>query len=95
MAITTSLKLSDELRERAALVARAQNLTPHAFMVQAIELAATAAEQRQAFVASALDSRREFQESGAAFAAEDVHAYLRAKVNGQSVAKPEAKSWRK
>ena len=95
MATTTSLKLPEELRERAASAARAQNLTPHAFMVQAIELAAVAAEQRAGFIAAALDSRREVLASGNAYAADDVHTYLRQRVSGQSVARPEAKTWRK
>ena len=43
---TTSLKLPDDLKERAAAAAKIQGITPHAFMVEAIRMAATAAENR-------------------------------------------------
>ena len=54
---TTSLKLPDALRQRAAEAAQRQGISPHAFMVQAIEQAATLAEQRAGFVAEALGAR--------------------------------------
>lgn len=95
MATTTSLKLPDELRARAASAARAQNMTPHAFMVQAIELAATAAEQRAGFIADALAARREALSSGKAHAADDVHDYLRERASGKAVSRPKAKPWQK
>ena len=44
--VTTSLKLSDELKQRAIAAAEKKGVSPHAFMVQAIERAATAAESR-------------------------------------------------
>jgi len=37
---TTSLKLSDELKQRAVAAAEQKGVSPHAFMVQAIEQAA-------------------------------------------------------
>ena len=50
---TTSLKLPDELKQRAIAAAEKRGLSPHAFMIQAIDLAATAAEQRASFVSDA------------------------------------------
>ncbi len=90
---TTSLKLSEELKQRATAMARQQGMSPHAFMVGAIEHAATAAEQRAGFVADALNAKRQMQESGKGFDADEVHAYVMSRVNGQKVAKPKAKTW--
>jgi predicted transcriptional regulator len=90
---TTSLKLSDELKLRATAMAQRQGISPHAFMVGAIEHAAAAAEQRASFVADAVNARKQMQESGKGFDADEVHTYLMARANGQKVIKPKAKSW--
>lgn len=90
---TTSLKLSDELKLRATAMAQQQGISPHAFMVGAIEHAAAAAEQRAIFVADAVTARKQMQESGKGFDADEVHAYLMARASSQKVTKPKAKSW--
>ena len=91
---TTSLKLPDELKQRAIKVAKELGFSPHAFMVDAIEDAATRAEKRARFVAEALAERDAMIESGKGFAADEVHAYLKARVAGKKVPRPKAKSWR-
>lgn len=91
---TTSLKIPEDVKQLAVAAAREQGVTPHAFMVEAIRAAATNAERRARFVADAIASRDEAIESGKGYAAEDVHAYLRARAEGKSVSKPKAKSWR-
>lgn len=91
---TTSLKLPQDVKQLAISAANHQGISPHAFMVGAIRAAATNAEKRQQFVADAAAARAEAVESGEGYAAEDVHTYLRAKVDGQSVDKPKAKVWR-
>lgn len=91
---TTSLKLSDELKRRAAAAAQRQGLTPHAFMVAAIDSAASAAELRATFLADALAERTAMLQSGQGYAAEEVHAYLRNRASGKKPAKPKAKPWR-
>lgn len=91
---TTSLKLPDELKRRAVKAAKKQGMTPHAFMVSAIERAATAAEQRASFVAEAEAARKSMLKSGNGYRADDVHAYLRDRVAGKKPARPKAKSWR-
>ncbi len=93
--VTTSLKLPDSLRARLARVARAQGISPHAFMVDAIEHQTDAAENRSAFVAAALKAERELVRSGKAYGAEEVHAYLQARSRGRQARLPTAKSWRK
>jgi predicted transcriptional regulator len=90
---TTSLKLPDDLKQRAANAAQQLGMSPHAFMVSAIEQAATATELRTRFIADAKEARYEMIESGKGFKADDVHAYLKAKVSGKKVVKPKAHSW--
>jgi predicted transcriptional regulator len=91
---TTSLKLSDELKERAIAAAQRQGVSPHAFMVNAIDLAATAAEQRARFVADAQAAREKMLKTGKGYDADQVHAYLQARIAGKKPGKPKAKSWR-
>ena len=45
----TSLKLSNELRQRISALVKGTNQTAHAFMVEAIERAAKQEELRRAF----------------------------------------------
>lgn len=92
---TTSLKLSDDLKQRTAVVAEQLGISTHAFMVGAIEQAATAAEQRRGFIADALAAKAEMEETGLGYDAGEVHAWLKAKVAGKRAPKPNAKPWRK
>jgi predicted transcriptional regulator len=91
---TTSLKLSDELKQRAAAAAEKQGVSPHAFMVHAIEQAATAAERRASFVSEAQAAREHMLKTGKGYDASEVHAYLKARISGKKTAKPKAISWR-
>lgn len=90
---TTSLKLPDDLKKRAASAAHELGVSPHAFMVSAIEQAAHAAEQRLRFIAEAKSAREEAIDTGRGLDADEVHAYLKAKVSGKKVAKPKTRSW--
>jgi predicted transcriptional regulator len=91
---TTSLKLSDELKQRAVAAAEKIGVSPHAFMVHAIEQAATAAEQRAGFVAEALAAREQMLKTGKGYDAGEVHAYLKARIAGGKAVKPKAGFWR-
>jgi predicted transcriptional regulator len=90
---TTSLKLSDELKQRAIAAAEKKGVPPHAFMIQAIERAATAAESRASFVSEAQAARGEMLSTGKGFDVNEVHAYLKARIAGNNPVKPKAKSW--
>lgn len=90
---TTSLKLSDDLKKRAANAAQELGVSPHAFMVSAIEQAAHATEQRLRFIAEAKSAREEMIDTGRGLDADEVHAFLKAKVAGKKVAKPKTRSW--
>ena len=90
---TTSLKLSDELKQRAIAAAEKKGVSPHAFMVQAIERAAAAAEWRASFVIEAQAAREEMLSTGKGLDTDEVHAYLKARIAGNNPVKPKAKSW--
>ena len=91
---TTSLKLPEELKLRASTAAEELGISTHAFMVGAIRQAADAVEQRTQFVAQALAARSEMLQSGQGHDANEVRAYLRARLADPATARPGAKSWR-
>jgi predicted transcriptional regulator len=91
---TTSLKVPDELKTRLVAAARRQGVTTHAFMVEAIRSATAAAEDRARFMAEAQAARKQALASGTGFAADEVHAYIRARVAGKAARRPKAKPWR-
>lgn len=91
---TTSLKLPDELKQRAALAARKQGKSPHAFMIDAIEQALKAAEDRNRFVADAEAALETARQSGRGHDADEVHAYLRDRVRGKTRPRPKETAWR-
>ena len=62
-------------------------------MASAIEQAARSTEQRLQFIAEARAGREEMIDTGRGLDADEVHAFLNAKVSGQKVAKPKARSW--
>jgi predicted transcriptional regulator len=90
---TTSLRLSEELKQRAIAAAEKTGLSPHAFMVQAIERAATAAELRASFISEAQAAREKMLSTGKGFDASEVHSYLKGHVAGNNPVKAKAKSW--
>jgi predicted transcriptional regulator len=91
---TTSLKLPDELKQRAAAAARHAGVTPHAFMVAAIEQATASAEARAHFVAQAEAARRDTLDTGKGYDAVAVHDYLRDRIAGKRTPRPKARQWR-
>lgn len=91
---TTSLKIPNDVKQRAVVAAQKQGVSPHAFMVDAIRVMATAADKRAQFVAEALTSREETLQSGSGFAAAEVSAHLLARAQGKTPARPKVVSWR-
>ena len=87
---STTPKLPPALKKRIAPLARQSGKSPHAWMVEAIEREAARAELRQEFVQDALDAAAAVDAGGPLYAAEDVHAWLRAKVRGEPAPKPRA-----
>lgn len=91
----TSLKLPLDLKERIDRLAKEGDETPHALMVRALETAVTAMEQRAAFLREAQEADRRMDETGIAYALDDVADYLRAKAAGRNPKRPRPVSWRK
>jgi len=90
---TTSLKLSDELKEQAANTAMALGMSPHAFMVEAIKHATHNAEVRRAFIAQANAARKQALKTGKAYDAKDVHQHMRDRIAGIKKNSLKPKSW--
>lgn len=91
---TTSVKLPDELKARAARVAQARGVSVHAFLVDAIRREIDASERRAEFIADAVQAREHFRTSGKGYSSEDVHAYLRNKTRGQPAMPARPRAWR-
>ncbi len=91
---TTSLKMPDDLKARAISAARTKGITPHAFMLDAIRSATSAAEKRGQFIADAMAADAQMRKTGKGYDAKDVHTYVKALADGRKARKPKAKSWR-
>ena len=88
MAVTTTLKLPEQLKARIAPLAEATGKSPHAWMIEALEERVVHSEAYAEFMAEALEADREMTETGEGYAAEDVHAYLRAIIAGEHATRP-------
>lgn len=101
---TTSIKLPDDIKQKANAAALDLGITPHAFMVEAIRKATLAAEKQTVFIAEAQAARSTTLQSGLGYAATDVHAHLRQRISekidaerNKKTSKPSkltAKPWR-
>ena len=78
---TTSIKLPDDIKQKAYAAALGLGITPHAFMVEAIRKATLAAEKQVAFIAEAQAARTATLQSGLGYAATDVHTHLRKRIS--------------
>ena len=75
--MATSIKLDDELKNRIRSLADARRRTPHWVMREAIEQYVSREEQREAFKQEALDSWRDYQETGQQLTGHEVYRWLR------------------
>lgn len=88
MPASTTLKLSEHLKQRIAPLARSTGKTPHAWMVEALEIQAALAEKRKKFVAAAVAAEKEVEKNGLVYDADDVFAYLKDKLAGKKPKRP-------
>ncbi|MEY3883587.1 MAG: hypothetical protein RIS87_446 [Pseudomonadota bacterium] len=79
---TTSLKLPDALKQRVNALAELAGKSPHAFMVDVIAEQTERAEKHYAFIQSALEAKKDFDQTGIAYDADEVHAYMYARIKG-------------
>ena len=90
MAISTTLKIPEDLKLRIAHLAEIAGKTPHAFMVEALEAETQRSELRRDFVATALKAEQEVAKYGEVYAMDAVHKYFSDKLAGKSARKPRA-----
>lgn len=88
MSATTTLKLPDDLKARIAVVAEQTGKTPHAFMVEALQMQTELAERRRKFVQSALLAEQEVAPYGLVYDADEVFSYLRDRLAGRPAQQP-------
>jgi predicted transcriptional regulator len=91
---TTSLKLPEELKQRAASAAQELGISTHAFMVDAIRQAADGVELRSQFVTQAQVARAAMLQGGQGYDANDIRGYLRQRIANKQTVKPATKPWR-
>ena len=85
---TTTLRLTDELKTRIAAAAQASGLSPHGFMLQAIETLTAEAEEQAAFDALARERLEEYQRTGEYYTLDDIRDWMLARVRGLDAPKP-------
>jgi len=90
----TSIKIPRPLKARIERLARKAGQTSHAFMLQALEGQAEAAERYQAFLEDGIRADEAMLRSGLGYEAGAVHAYLQAKTAGRRARKPRPVRWR-
>lgn len=90
MTVATTVKLPPKLKKRIAPLAKAAGKSAHAWMVDALASQVEREELHQSFVAEAVESQAAVAEGEPVYAADDVFAYLRAKVTGRKAKKPAA-----
>ena len=91
---TTSLKLSDEIKQKVANCAHKQGLSPHAFMVQAIEQAVKATERQAKFLLDAKNAHADSLRTGQGYDAAEVHRYILARSKAATSSRPRVINWR-
>lgn len=80
---TTSIKLSDELKQHSAIAARELGITTHAFMVEAIQRATEQQAMRHAFITDAIESRKATKKTGKVMSLGDAFERLRLQTAGK------------
>jgi predicted transcriptional regulator len=88
----TTIELPSDLKRRIQTLVEGTGQSMHAFVLEAIRDKAELAERRRAFVQDALEAEREFEKTGLARNAEDVHRYLGARLEGKRATRPRPKS---
>lgn len=88
MTATTTLKLPDDLKARIATAAEQAGKSPHAFMVEALQMQTDLAERRREFVQSALLAEQEVAQYGLVYDADEVFSYLRDRLAGRPTQDP-------
>jgi len=87
-ALSTSIKIPGELKERLQNLAESRQRTPHALMLQAIENYVCREEKREAWRQEGIAAWEEYQRTGLHVTGDEVDAWLAALANGNDVEPP-------
>lgn len=88
---TTSIRISDELKERIAAVARDVDKTPHAFMLDALTEATERAEVDVALRRLATERWAALLRTGQSVPWDEARAWVKARVVDRTASRPEAR----
>jgi len=86
--VTTTLKLTEDLKARIAKAASGSGKSAHAFMLEAIEQHTELAERRREFVASALRAEEEIVQYGLVYDGDEVLSWFQSRLEGERPALP-------
>ncbi|WP_295527121.1 hypothetical protein [uncultured Pseudacidovorax sp.] len=89
---TTSLKLPEDLKQTIQQFAEQDQVSAHAFMLRTLQDEVRRRQQRAEFLADAMAAAAEIDAGGPVYDAEDVRAWLKARIRarstGESVPEP-------
>ena len=87
-ALSTSIKIPGELRERLQNLAESRQRTPHALMLQAIENFVSREEKREAWRQEGIAAWEEYQTTGMHLTNEEVMGWMDTIIQGEKVPMP-------
>lgn len=90
----TRIKIPRRLKAKIERLARQSGQTWRAFTLHALERQFEAAERYRAFQQDGVRADEPMLRSGLGYEADDVHAYLEAKVAGRRARRPRPVHWR-
>lgn len=93
--MATTIKLPEDLKRRVRAAAKAAAISPHAFMLRALETQTRLDEQRREFLGGAVAALAESEASGKGYRSVDVHRYILERTRGKRSARPTPVAWRK
>ena len=91
--VSTSIKLTDELKARIQRLAELSHRSPHSVMVEALEREVAREERLYEFVQEAMRADKDIEDGGNVYRADDVHTWLKHLAQGDTPERP--KPWRR
>lgn len=88
---TTTIRLPDELKERVTRLASGAGITPHAFILQAIEERTAQADAQAEFHRVAKQRWAEFKRTGEAISQDEMRRYVSELAAGANAVLPGAR----
>lgn len=88
---TTTIRLTEELKERIAAIAAREGTTAHSFMLEAIVEQTNMAERRADFDETADARLAQFLTDGKSISWAEMRQYLEDRIQGKTVSRPVAR----